>query len=804
MSNRCEAAAQGVVVAGLEGSESRLVSGPMRPLLISLFFLSGFAALVYQVAWQRMLVVFAGGDVAAIALIVAVFMLGLGTGGIAGGVVADRSPPGRNVLYFALAEMLVAVCGMASKPLIHDFLYLRVTARADAASWAPALAGFLSLLPPTFLMGASLPLLAKGLMRDLDDAAATIGRLYGINTLGAAAGALTTVWMLLPLGGVTGALWTAAAFNAAAALLALPFAAIKPKSLAGNAPTSPDHPLPVPRERGAFAGCMAAFALSGFLAIALELVWFRLLGVMLKSTAFTLGTLLGIFLGALGAGSLFGTWFAEGSRSPGRRFLWLQSAAAIYAAAIAGCAAMAVHEWELLRSLKEYLGSYEPVDANTAVAAAVRWIAGAKGGAEPWMAGVFFSLHFVLPALVLGPPAFLMGASFPLLQKAAHDDMGRAGRRIGMLQAANIAGCVAGSLAASFVLFPVAGIAGALRLVAFMGVGFGVAAIVSLARDRPGSRAWMPPALGLSGAALIAIWSIPGQKTLWARAHGAEAESVIVEEDAAGVTLLKKPLPGGKHGRTEVFVNGIGQSWLPYEGVHSLLGAIPALLHPNPEKIAIIGLGSGDTLYCAASRPETREITCVEIIGAQEIALRRFAEDAGYAALRSLLADERVRIVQGDGRRFLMSSPQAFDIIEADALRPASAYSGYLYSEEYFRLVSSRLRPGGFAVTWKPTRRVEDTFCLVFPHVLDLGPILIGSHAPVDTDRSKIELRLADFEIRHHYRAAGIEITAQLMPLLRSGLARFVRDGPSSSAGRDINTDLHPKDEFALPALWGR
>lgn len=803
MSRRRKPAARRVEVASPEPSETRAPAGPMRPLLISLFFLSGFAALVYQIAWQRMLVVFAGGDVAAIALIVAVFMLGLGTGGIAGGAIADRSPPGRSVMFFALAEMLIAICGIASKPLIHDLLYLRIAAPAAGFAWAPAMMAFLALLPPTFLMGASLPLLARGLMRDLDDAAPTLGRLYGINTLGAAAGALATAWMLLPLGGVPGALWTAAVFNAAAALLALPFAALKRTIAASNTDANPGHP-PAPLERGAFTRCMTAFALSGFLAITLEIVWFRLLGVMLKSTAFTLGTLLGIFLVSLGAGSLLGSRLAPEKARPGRIFLCFQCGAAIYAAAAAGGVAAIVHHWDSLSVLKEYLGSYEPVDANTAIRAAVQWIAGTRGDTEPWMAAVFFSLHFLVPALVLGPPAFLMGASFPLLQKAAHDDIARAGRRIGALQAANIAGCVAGSLSASFVLFPTVGVSGVLRLVVFLGVGFGVAAVVSIARERPGSRAWMPSSLALSGAALIAIWSIPDKTMLWARAHGAGPESVIVEEDAAGVALLKKAPVAAKPGRTEVFVNGIGQSWLPYEGVHSLLGAIPALLHPNPEKIAIIGLGSGDTLYCAASRPETREITCVEIIGAQEIALRRFAREAGYPALRSLLADERVQFARGDGRRFLMSSAEAFDIIEADALRPTSAYSGFLYSEEYFRLVCSRLRPGGFAVTWKSTRRVEETFCSVFPHVLDLGPILIGSNTPVDTDRSKIELRLADFEIRHHYRAAGIEITAHLMPLLRSGLARFVRDGPSSPAGRDINTDLRAKDEFGLPALWGR
>ena len=135
------------------------------------------------------------------------------------------------------------------------------------------------------------------------------------------------------------------------------------------------------------------------------------------------------------------------------------------------------------------------------------------------------------------------------------------------------------------------------------------------------------------------------------------------------------------------------------------------MLHSAPEDIAIIGLGSGDTLYCAGGRRETRRLVCFEIIGAQQATLRSLAAELPYPALRSLMDDRRIEHVTGDGRLHLMNSTRRFDIIEADALRPTSAHSGNLYSEEYFHLLARRLKPGGLAVTWCPRRVYMTRFC---------------------------------------------------------------------------------------------
>jgi hypothetical protein len=163
-----------------------------------------------------------------------------------------------------------------------------------------------------------------------------------------------------------------------------------------------------------------------------------------------------------------------------------------------------------------------------------------------------------------------------------------------------------------------------------------------------------------------------------------------------------------------------------------------------------------------------------------------------------VLSDPRIEHLVGDGRAYLNQSRRLFDIIEADALRPSSAYAGNLYSREYFTLLRSRLKPGGFGVTWAPTERSLETFLSVFPHALAFpGDILIGSESPIPYDLGTLERRIA--EARTYYEATGLDIRLLLQPHLATPPRVF---GPDASRGfADFNSDLFPRDEFALP-FW--
>jgi hypothetical protein len=249
-----------------------------------------------------------------------------------------------------------------------------------------------------------------------------------------------------------------------------------------------------------------------------------------------------------------------------------------------------------------------------------------------------------------------------------------------------------------------------------------------------------------------------------------------------------------------VVINGLGQSWIPYGGVHTVLGALPAFAHPNPRSAAVIGLGSGDTLFAIAGRPELQRVTSIEIIAPQLVTLRELSRSTGYPGVRAILADPRIEHVAGDGRLYLRRAGRKYDIIEADALYPTSAYSGNLYSDAYFRLLRDHLNPGGLAVTWAPTARVARTFGTVFPYVWHGQAIMMGSDAPIEVNGPAILERLRRPEVASYFGLSGVDIETMLRPYL-AGPWRADGHSRERPSGGDINTDLHPRDEFDIPPL---
>jgi predicted membrane-bound spermidine synthase len=222
------------------------------------------------------------------------------------------------------------------------------------------------------------------------------------------------------------------------------------------------------------------------------------------------------------------------------------------------------------------------------------------------------------------------------------------------------------------------------------------------------------------------------------------------------------------------------------------------LLHPRPATIAVIGLGSGDTVFAAGARPETASIDNIEIIAAQLDTLRRLTSHMPYPALQMLLADPRIHFQFTDGRAFIRKGGRRYDIIEADALRPTSAFAGNLYSVEYFGMLREHLEPGGFAVSWVPTERVRNSMVLAFPYVTTFGDLGIGSTSAIPADLERVRQRLSDPFTARYFEQGGVDLAGSLEPYLA---AAPVVIGPDFDRAliTDWNGDLFPKDEFALP-----
>jgi spermidine synthase len=744
-----------------------LVARPRaRPELILAgiaFFVSGASGLVYQVAWQRILALHSGVGIYSIAMIVAAFMAGLGVGSHVGGLFSLRVDARRSLRLFALVELAIGVFGALSCWIYYDLLYLKASWLYSPA-WRAGILHFLGLFVPTFLMGTSLPFLVRGLVAEVRTAGRTIGLLYGINLLGAACGAALTPWVLIRLFGIRNAVLFAAAGNALAGVLGLAAGRFLAGGRASDEVADAADTAPPIRHR--FKLWLALYALSGFCALALEILWFRVLEMAVKSTAFTFGTVLALYLLGAAAGCLIGAPLVARLRNPLKTFLVLQCVLLAYSGlAIA-----------LLVSLPPHTPGYSWYMRY--------WGKGWFGLGSNWEPEQFWHLYVLLPSAIFALPTVLMGLSFPTLQRAVHDDLRTSGRKVGLLQAANIAGCVAGSLLVGLVALDWIGTTGAFRALMIVGLVFAVVG----ARHFGWRSAFAPLAASLAVLAIL----IPGQRSFWLRLHGAENPAVLMEEDASGVGALVPQ----KNGVWSVFVHGKSHSWIPFGGIHSRLGAAPAMMHPAPLDVAIIGLGSGDTAWASASRAETRSLTVFEISGPQPRLLRQLADTQPFPELKRLLDDPRLRIRVADGRNALEQEGILYDVIEADALWPIAPYAGNLYSVDFFRQCMRRLKPGGILCTWAPTTRVYSSFTQAVPHIVGLADrsVLFGSNEPIEVDVEAWRARALSPEVIRYLGEESAHGTAWLLSRVEP-LHRLKR----RQLLRNMNWDLFPRDEFHSP-----
>jgi spermidine synthase len=770
-----------------------------RPLIVlvflAIYFLSGFSALLYQVIWHRMLAIFSGSDLYATTTIVAAFMAGLGMGSLIGGRLADALSLRWQIGLFALLELVIGVFALVSTWWYYDILYVQHATLASSPVIL-AIVLFCSLLVPTCCMGMSFPLISKALTPSVAMAGRRIGSLYAMNTLGGAVGAFVTVWFWMGALDFPAILRIGAQVNfvvAALALLAGIATWLDQRQRARVVDLDGDGKVRTGPAVLGFSAWMWLYALAGFLALSWEIVWFRLLGVILKSNSFTFPHLLAIYLGGLAVGILAGARLVHLGAHPGRVYLGLQLGVSVYAGLSLVVLFQALEHWSSVAWLQAYLAGFDPLDVSVVQYALNSWWS-APGGLWSALASQpgFLVLYIIVPFLLVGPPTVLMGASFAFLQRAVQDDQARLGRRVGWLQAANILGATLGSIITGTVLLHLLGTAQTARVLLAIG-GVFLLPLLPLAFRAQAPRL---AACGVAAAVAVALmWSIPAGPRFWALLHGSPAEQVIALEDGTGVSVLKNS-NADFSGTTFVYVNGLGQSWIPFhdiDGIHSQLGILPVMLHPAPQSVAVIGLGSGDTAYSLGGREETTAITSIEIVKPQLETLQMLQARRPYGGLEGLLGDPRYRFVFTDGRSYLARQTTNYDVIQADALRPNSAYAGNLYSYEYFMLIRSRLNPGGLTVTWAPTERVRTTFLRAFPHVIQVGSILVGSVEPIQYAPAELRARAEHPFSQAYYARAGIDVLALLAPLLEPADLRIYAD---AVPGQDLNMDLHPRDEY--------
>ena len=404
-----------------------------------------------------------------------------------------------------------------------------------------------------------------------------------------------------------------------------------------------------------------------------------------------------------------------------------------------------------------------------------------------WGSEVLFK-YLVIPAIITILPSLLMGFYFPLVQKAVQQNNGEIGKRVGFIYLASIVGNTLGSLVTGLILLNSLGTAGSIRLLLIAGVCF-----LLLIRFRLIKNILIT---GLIIISVVATVAFPGNNRLWAALHAVDPQAHFeIVEDSTSIAAIAET-----DGKGKLFASGQVQANFPYLHLHGLLGSIPALLHPNPEQIMIIGLGSGGTPHTIGVNPATKKIKIIELLGAELPVLQQYSKRLPGKALQRLFNDPRYEIIVGDGRRELTISDEKFDIIEADAIQPWRSRAGMLYSQEFFQQVQSHLKPGGFFVQWDVGAGAKKTMQSVFPYVTRVGMagnlwILIGSDRPVSFDKELLLERLEDPQVVSFLEEAEIDPVKVRRDVRKAHVKQFTSQ---DTQPQPYNTDLFPKGEYYL------
>jgi spermidine synthase len=758
----------------------------MRSLLLACFFLSGATGLVYEVAWTRSLTLVFGTTTFAVSTILAAFMAGLGAGAAAIGRLVDRG--GRPLRVYALLELGIGAFALAF-PLVPPLLvpvYRALWEGQHASFVAMSLVRFailfVLLLVPTMLMGGTLPALARHFETGERAAGRDAGLLYGINTLGAVAGAGAAGFVLLPWLGLRHTTTAAAAVNLAVGAGALALSLRE----AGPAAPALAHRRRDLRLRPREAGLLGVFALSGFVALLSEVAWTRGLTLVLGSSTYAFTIMLVTFLAGLAGGSL--AMARRLGRQPD-----LVRALALLQAGIGLLSLAAAHLFAELPLLYLYL--FQTV----------------SGAAAPMVVG-----QFALAGLIMLGPVLLMGAMFPIVVELLG---GRgAGERVGLAYASNTLGAVLGAALAGFVIIPAIGIAHTLML----GVALSLAAALGVlaVSGRHWRGASVTAALLVSLPLLAPRWDalsmssgVYKEAPLFLRLYASPREvftrllpqfRLLYYRDGPTATVAVTERPSLEdHRHLALAIDGkVDASTSGDMPTQVLSGHLPLLLHPEPEKVLVIGLASGVTVGAVARHP-VREITAVEIEPAVVEASWLFAP-FNHRPLR----DPRVRLVVDDARNLLLRSPARYDVIISEPSNPWMSGPAKLFTREFFQLGRERLRPRGLFVQWLQLYGVTEeslkalvrTFRDVFPHHLVFQPaegdlLLVGGAEPVLAPPERIGARMGRSGIAEDLARVGVRDVFDLLARFRLG---ETETGTWAGAG-PLNTDDNALIEFSAP-----
>ncbi|MBI4687614.1 MAG: fused MFS/spermidine synthase [Nitrospirae bacterium] len=760
-----------------------------RKKLLILFFLSGATALIYQVVWTRLLTLFFGSTILAVSTVLATFMAGLAIGSALIGRKADTAS--QPVRFYAWLELFIGIFAIAT-PLIFsaiEHLYIVMYSAMLPGFWQAALLRFalssLLLLPPTILMGGTLPVLSKVFLDSRNEnTGRALSLLYFINTAGAVAGTLAAGLFLLQLMGVKLLLLLSGMINIGIFLFAF---RTQVQTVCGSKEECAVSASASVSGWSANA-VLAAGALffSGLTALIYEVVWTRVLTLIIGSSTYAFTIMLATFLAGIAIGS----------------------------AVISRLSSNKTEGIGLLSICQVLIGVFALVTASIFGVLPDAFIS--LFGAVGEKFTLFLTANFLLCFIVMAPATLFMGASFPVAGAVVVETFGSSGRRIGLLYAGNTIGAILGAFLAGFALLPSLGIHQTLVLTIILNlsVGFILAVIHLFKHGAVKHLAAAATAVSLI-ISLLFIWQPEWDKlkmTSGPYAYAIQYQKMSIDErlskmeqlfyqegPVATVSVIKE----GE--RLRLLVDGKTDAGNFRDmTTQVLLGHLPLLIKPDAKDALIIGFASGITAGAVAQHSVSK-IDCVEIEPAMKEASAFFWKENYHIA-----DDRRFTLITDDARSYVLTTDKKYDLIISEPSNPWQAGSSRLFTQEFFLKARNILKKDGLMVQWmhlygtdvESFRLVARTFMSVFPHAtLWMDPvfadvIFIGSSDRLDINPLVInKIYIENTRVRNSMLRIGYSEDWSLMKafqLEEEGLKRFAGTG-------DFNTDDLPLLEYNAP-----
>jgi spermidine synthase len=660
---------------------------PFLPILLLLFAGSGCAALIYEIVWFQLLQNAIGSSAVSLGALLGTYMGGMCLGSILLPKYVSRAlHPLRVYARLELGIAFFAVLVLFGIPLL-DSLYASVATHGFTGVFLRAVLAGICLIPPTLLMGASLPAVARW-VETTSEGVSWLGFLYGANIAGAVFGCLLAGFYLLRVFDMGIATYVGALINVIVALVSY--------TLARRAEYVPAAERPAAETPARHAGVNSvylAIALSGMTALGAEIIWTRLLSVMIGATVYTFSIILAVFLVGLGLGSAVGSAIA-GSRPDGDTRARASAALGWCQILLAGAIAWAA--FSLARGIP-----YWPINPLLTQ--------------NPWFN---FQMDLVRCLWVILPSAILWGASFPLALRAAAGPQQDPGSLVGRTYAANTIGAILGAIGFSIVFIPWIGSRNSERLLIALSI-LGALALLRTVRFKQ-----FVALMAATAVAAVLLWKVDdvpwlalayGRRMLTATGVG---QPLYIGE-GTNASVVVSQLDGGQ---IYFHVSGkVEASNEPFDmRLQRMLGHLPALVHPNPHSVLIVGFGAGVTAGTFVVHPEINRIVICEIEKIIPPATSRYFANENH----HVFTDPRTEVHYDDARHYVLTTGEKFDIITSDPIHPWVKGTATLYSKEYFEICKQHLNPGGVITQWVPLYESDPetiktelaTFFDVFPN----------------------------------------------------------------------------------------